>query len=156
MNVDVLLLHLNNLSHLLRDAGTTKSATDLKDACALFSPFQGQKLETVLKDFEKAKQIIQNAAAPPRAAKVKIPPEEVAAITDRIVALHNRAGQPGLSDEEIDATFTAARFDSLSVAQLNALAARLNIPKLTGKPKIIDAIKKAVRDRKGAMLRVGI
>ena len=155
MNVDVLLLHLNNLSHLLRDAGATKSANDLKDACALLSPFQGQKLETVLKEFEKAKQIVQNAAAPP-AAKAKITPEEVAAISDRIVALHNRAGQPGLSDEEIDPTFTAARFDSLSVAQLQALAARLNIPKLTGKPKIIDAIKKAVRDRKGAMLRVGI
>ena len=156
MNVDALLLHLSNLSHLLREAGAAKSANELRDACELLNPFKGQKLETVLKEFEKAQQIVRDGGSAPRRGKTKISAEELAAISDRVAALHERAGQPGLTDEEIEATFADGKLDALSEAQLVAIAARLGIPKMRGKAKIIETMKKAVRDRKGAMLRAGI
>ena len=157
MNVDALLLHLNNLSHLLREAGANASANDLRKACELLNPFKGQKLETVLKEFEKSQKIVRDAGAASGRGKSKISPEIVAAIGDRIAALHERAGQPGLTEEEIETMFTDAKLEILSAAQLVAIAARLNVPKIKGpKAKIIDTIKKAVGDRKGAILRVGI
>jgi hypothetical protein len=156
LNVDAFLLHLNNFSHLLREAGATKTANDLRDACELLSPFRGQKLDQVLKDCARAQQILRDGAPVKAKAGPKPTPAEIAALSDRLTALHDRAGQPGLTDEEIDSTFAAANLDALTGPQLVAIAARMNIPKLTGKPKIIEAMKKAVRDRKGALLRVGI
>jgi hypothetical protein len=147
MNVDALLLHLSNMSQFLREAGAAKPANDLRDACDLLRPFQGQKLESLVKDIAKAQELLLNG---PTAKRGKVNPAEYLAISDRLAALHERASRPGLLQQEIDEIFAAANLDVMTEKQLVEIAARLNVPKLKGKPKIIAMMKKAVADRMGA------
>jgi hypothetical protein len=156
VNVDVLQMHLTNLSQLLRSAGGQKTATELDDLCQLLQPYRDQKLKDLIASIARADEIIRNGLPAPKARKASSKVVvDAGPITAKIVDLYQRAGQPSVSRDEILAAFAEVEGLNLSMDQLKAIAKQVGVSeKATKKADLHHRIRQAALDRKGAADRV--
>jgi hypothetical protein len=131
-----LLPHIENLSRFLLAAGAEKVAEELDHVRGRLKPFAGLGLKAFA-DFQE------------KAGRTKGDPDEAAG---RLVALYERAADPSVTREEIEAAVKA--LEALTKPKLDELARRLQIEhKLRTKADAIKAIGQAVLYRKGAFVR---
>jgi hypothetical protein len=155
MNVDVLQMHLTNLSQLLRSAGGQKTAGELDDLCQQLQPYRERKVKDLIASIARADEIIRNGPPAPRARKTPNKVVDAGPITEKIIDLYHRAGQSGVSREEIVAAHSELEALDPSLAQLKGIARQIGVSeKATKKSDLLARIRQAALDRKGAADRV--
>jgi hypothetical protein len=158
VNVDELQLLLSDLSHLLRNAGNRKPADALTEFCQRLQPYRDRRLSDLLALLDKAEEIVRTGAPPrTKARPPKADSQAAAMLHSRIIALYERAREPDTTREQIEKAFAELETLDLPVAELQALAKRVDISqKLRTKKALLDAMKRAVMERKGAFQRVQV
>jgi hypothetical protein len=159
VNVDELQLLLSDLGQLLRNAGSRKPADALAEFCQRLQPYRDRRLTDLLALLDKAEEVVRTGTPPPRvrAKKGKADPQAAEMVRSRIVHLYERAREPETTREQIESAFAELEAMDLPVAQLQGLAKSVDIgQKLRSKKALVDAMKRAVLERKGAFQRVQV
>lgn len=154
MNVDVLLMHLSNMSHFLREAGATKPADQLREVCDILRPLQGKRLKDLVNDMHRAEEILRNPNSGLAKKSGKISLQDFEILSTRLVNLYERAGRPGLTREEIEKEFADPKLFLMTENQLKDVASKLGIQKVRGKDKLLSSMRQIVLARMGALERV--
>jgi hypothetical protein len=159
VNVDELQLHLSDLGQLLRNAGGRKTADGLAEFCQRLQPYRDRRLKDLVDLLDKAEEIIRTGTPPARtkARTPKVDPRAAEQLCNRIVDLYHRANEPDTTREQIENAFGELERLNLSVAQLQDLARRIDISqKVRSKKPLLDSMKRAVLERRGAFQRVQV
>jgi hypothetical protein len=149
VNVDVLQMHLSNLSQLLRSAGGKSTANELDELCQLLQPFRDKKLKDLIASISKAEEIIRNGAAASKPRKASSKTSDLAPISARIIDLYQRAGLPSVSREEILGAFSELEALNPTGPQLKAIANQIGIREKLNKVLLFSKMRQTVLDRKG-------
>jgi hypothetical protein len=148
---------LLDLSKLLRASKGSAVASELEYACSRLSPFKDFNLKAFADFLDKADAYSKGALAPkpkpPRGKKASA--AEIEQVCQQALDLYNRAIDPNVTVELIEATVQALEAKDPSMLQLVELLNRMGPTK---KPKSKADAHKAVRHkilgRKGAFDRV--
>jgi hypothetical protein len=159
VNVDELQLHLSDLGQLLRNAGGRKTADALAEFCQRLQPYRDRRVRDLVDLLDKAEAIIRTGEPPPRTKtrSAKVDPQAVEQLCNRIVDLYHRAKEPDTTREQIESAFGELERLNLSVAQLQDLARRIDISqRVRSKKPLLESMKRAVLERRGALQRVQV
>ena len=159
MNVDELQLLLSDLGQLLRNAGSRKTADALAEFCQRLQPYRDRRLTDLLALLDKAEEIVRTGTPPARAKgrTGKADPQAAETLSKRIVDLYVKAREPETTREQIENAFAELEAKDLPVAQLQGLAKSVDIgQKLRSKKALVEAMKRALLERKGAFQRVQV
>jgi hypothetical protein len=159
VNVDELQLHLSNLAHLLENAGAGKTANALTGLRQRLQPYRDRKLTDLLALLDQAEEIVRTGTPPPRkgaGGKKKADPQALEAAGNRIVELYQRAKDPDVTRDHIEAAFAELERLDPTLTKLKELAKRLDITRTLKKADAIGVMKQAVLERKGAFQRVEV
>lgn len=171
MNVAALQKHISDLTGFVSDAGGNKSVVEGLDSVRRgLEPFAAYKFEdfaaflkVALDIADEFKRTGQVPIPPPKrkagggttrrptAAKMSV--EEAKA---KVRSLYEGAPKPGFSPDVMEAELAA--MEGLSLADLKIVAAEANsagkVKSVRAKKGVIDAIRGAIKDRKGNVERV--
>lgn len=151
MNVDVLQMHLSNLSHLVRDAGGKSTANELDEFVQLLQPYRDRKLKDFIGLIVNAENVLRGV--PPSATRKRPSKVDPGPITARIAELYDRAAFA--TPEEIQLAFSELENLNLTVAQLEAIAKHVHVTeKKLKKDVLLKKMRQAVLDRKSSDDRV--
>jgi hypothetical protein len=155
VNVDELQLHLTDLANLLRNAKARQPADTLDELCRALQPYRDRRLKDVFDLMAKAEEVIRSGRPPARArsTRQKLDAAAIEALGNRVVNLYQHATEAGSTRELIEVTFAELNQAGLSAAQLQTIAKRMGIVQKLTKDKLLDAMRRAVLDQKGAFER---
>ncbi len=149
MTVAELQQHIRSLGVFLASVGSRPAAAELEYLSERLAPFQGQKLKAFA-DFLTAAECRARGEPPPgrKPAAPRKPVKDPLQVTDRVFQAYNRAIDPMMTREEIEAAVTD--LDGLKKADLEGLARRMEIVQKFGKiADVVKAIRQKIFDRKG-------
>jgi hypothetical protein len=151
---------MSDLAQLLRNAGGRKTADALAEFCQRLQPYRERKLKDLVDLLDKAEEIVRTGTPPARtsgARKPKADPTVIQNACNRVVELYNRATDPSTTPENVDHGFAALEQLDLPVKRLEEVARELDIrQKFRRKADLLNAMKQAVTDRRGAHGRVQV
>jgi hypothetical protein len=158
VNVDELQLLLSDFANLLRNAKARQVADTLEELCRALQPYRDRRLKDVIDLIAKAEEVVRAGpqTARGRSTKQKADPAAIESLSNRIIDLYQRAKEPETTREVIQGTFAELENTGLSIAQLQAIARHMYITQKLSKPKLLDAMKRAVLERKGSFERVQV
>jgi hypothetical protein len=159
VNVDELQLHLSDLGQLLRNAGGGKTANVLAEFCQRLQPYRDRRLKDVLDLLDKADEIVRTGTPPARKSggKAKADPQIVEKVCKQIVDFYQRAKDPDTTREQIESAIAELESFDLPIARLEELARRMDIrQKLRPKKALVESMKRAILERRGAFQRVQV
>jgi hypothetical protein len=167
MKVADLQQHLADLARLLEASGARPVAADLAAIREGLAPFRDLPLKGFADFLVRAEAYSRGEvpitpapggrrAAPSRPAKSKAPAGDADALGRETHDLYERAADPAVTPEQIDAL--AARLGALSKDGLAAVAERIGLKGMKAKSKgaIQEAIRQRIIARKGASQRAGL
>jgi hypothetical protein len=159
MKVAELQTFLRQIVPFTRAAGAgAKVSEDLDRVGACLEPFKEQTVGEFADFLRMADEYVRNGTLPASAKTLRRrssngePQAEklsVESAAQSFMALYERAADPSLDDEIIDAEIS--KFYDLSIPQLKSLSEELNQPlptNLRKKPEIIAAFKRAVKEHR--------
>ena len=164
MNVAELQQHVRSMSQFLQAAGGSAGVvSDLDYLGQCLEPFRAHKLRVFAEFLVRAEAyargevpIGKKPAAPRKPAAPKKPaqdPEQARRAAEHLFDLYNRAADPAVTAEAIEAAVEGLK--PLKKADLDALAQRMEVGRM---PRSISDATKAIRqkvlDRKGMIDRV--
>jgi hypothetical protein len=169
MKVADLQQHLADLGRMLEAAGAKSVATDLAAIQKGLSPFRELPLKGFADFLVRAEAYRAGGEVPPvapksggkgkgaaakAAAKPALP--DAAALAQEVRSLYDRAADPAVTAEQIDAL--GGRLAGLTKDGLVAVAEAIDMRGMKSKKKdeILAAIQNRIRTRKGATQKVGM
>lgn len=147
MNVDVLQMHLTNLSQLLRAGGGKSTANDLDEFVQLLQPFRDMKLKDLIGAVARAEELLRGI--PPKQKRSAAPKVDPGPIASRIIDLYARAATPSVTVADIEGAFSELRSLNLTGKQLEGIAKQIGIRERLSKEPLFNKMRQTVLDRKG-------
>jgi hypothetical protein len=149
---------LSDLGKFLRAADSAKVAGELEYICARLTPFQGYKLKAFADFLVKAEEYSRGVLAagkPSKAGKSKPDPAAIELACERVLHLYQRAIDPSVTLEQIEAAARTLQDLDPPKATLDDLAKRMGFAqKFKSKAEAVKAIRQKILGRKGEFDRV--
>jgi hypothetical protein len=148
----------SNLGNFLRSSGAAGVGGELEFLGSKLTPFRDYKLKAFAEFLEKAEAYSRGALAPKTrsssAKKPKVDPLEIERSCQRVLELYNKAIDPHVTVDQIEAAFTSLEQYDPTKARLDVLATSVGFSqKFKSKADCIKAIRQKILGRKGAFER---
>jgi hypothetical protein len=159
VTVAELQLLLNDLGKFLRAAESSRVAGELEEICAKLQPFREYRLRAFADFLVKADEYSRGVLAPKparsRARKSKSDPQAIDQACQQLVQLYDRAVEPDVSVELIEAAVATLESLDAPKARLDELARSMGFAqKFRSKADVLKAVRQKIVGRKGAFDRV--